>query len=242
MIAAGGVFLLVGWLAPMPPAREKPAPAPATAPPGDSGEGRTSREAPHGAGWGSRTEIVSRERDSGDKLMWTMAIVAFVLVGFSQCRSRNVRDFGISLPTVEATEPPVPTTIVESDEGRRAAAADAALATPRESQASIAAHQSNNPWRDVRIEQLVEQGSLRRATMRDYEAWIADGGEAPQRAMIEDPFETASAQARFLLQVYFVEGPVSIPEPLYGPRAVTFLVPRGMPRPTGEAGTPKSST
>ena len=92
VIAAGGVFLLVGWLAPMPPAQEKPPAAATPAPP---------HEPMEGSAWGARTEIVAPERDSGSKLVWTVAIAAIVLLSFSQCRSRHERDFGIDLTSVD---------------------------------------------------------------------------------------------------------------------------------------------
>ena len=39
-----------------------------------------ARESLAGSGWGPRTEIVVPEREPGSKLVWTMAIVAFVLI------------------------------------------------------------------------------------------------------------------------------------------------------------------
>jgi hypothetical protein len=92
VIAAGGVFLLVGWLAPIPPAAIKaPSAAPASA---------------DAVGWGPRTEVAASERESGSKLVWTLAIVAFVLISVSQCRSRNARGFKLDFTSVEAVAPP----------------------------------------------------------------------------------------------------------------------------------------
>jgi hypothetical protein len=78
VLAAGGVFLLVGWLAPMPPAAAKqaaPPPPPAvSARLGDSG-------------W--RAAEASDDRDPrSSRLAWTMAIAAVVLITVSHCRSR----------------------------------------------------------------------------------------------------------------------------------------------------------
>ena len=80
VIAAGGVFLLVGWLAPMPPAAAKP-PAPEPSVPafavGDSGwrpVPRVEREAPR------------------NRLAWTVAIAAGVLFTVSHCRARYLSD------------------------------------------------------------------------------------------------------------------------------------------------------
>jgi uncharacterized membrane protein len=111
VIAAGGVFLLVGWLAPMPPAAAKRPPMTPAA--GGVHGAAPEREVPDSVGWGPRTEVVASVRESGSKLVWTLAILAFVLIGFSQCRSRYVREFGVGTtsvapfarPTAVATEP-----------------------------------------------------------------------------------------------------------------------------------------
>jgi hypothetical protein len=82
---------------------------------------------------------------------------------------------------------------------------------------------------------LVNQGKLRRATMSDYERWRANGGPAPRGSVMEDPFESGSRE-RFLFKTYVVQGSMTIPDGLNGAHAVTFLVPRGAPRPTGNPG------
>jgi uncharacterized membrane protein len=109
VIAAGGVFLLVGWLAPMPPAPEKPAAAvpeaASAAAPGAPDDEHHSSEAPR-TGWGSRTEIVSSDREPNNKLVWTMAIVAFVFITFSQCRGQGERGIELDFTSVEAVDPP----------------------------------------------------------------------------------------------------------------------------------------
>jgi len=229
VIAAGGVFLLVGWLAPMPPAAAKKEPPvmPAAA---QAHSAVPEREAPDAVGWGSRTELVAGERESGSKLVWTLAIVAFVLISLSQCRSRYLREFAMNSTSVEAVAPPAMVSIVESNSQYPQTVVANATAAVAE------AYQSTNPWKNEQIELLVEQGSLRRATMRDLEEWIASGGPAPRKSVMEDPFQARNAGERFLLQVYIVQAPIAMPEPLYGAHAVTFIVPRGMPRPSGEMG------
>jgi len=234
VMAAGGVFLLVGWLAPMPPAAEKPpaAAAPPVAKTFDPGDSQVSPEAPadelpERAGWGTRTEIVASERETGSKFVWTLAIVAFVLISASQCRSRYVREFGTGFTSVEAIDPPMPTTIIASDAGQ----AVAAIAAAAESVESGTDATARGP-----IEMLLAQGRLKRATMRDYEDWIAAGGVASRRPVIEDPSGSDGTGESFLLQVYVVQAPIRFSEPLYGEQAVTLIVPRGIFRPVGEAG------
>jgi hypothetical protein len=240
VIAAGGVFLLVGWLAPMPPAAGKVAPkaaetAPSTAavsapmeaePASPSSSSQTSFESP-----GGERHDVFKWRDSADadhsrgsssKLAWTVAIAAIVLITFSQCGSRHSRPFGFAMAPPETHSPEQSSPVIVADvyEGRPPADAVAA---------------SSNPWLDARIAAMVAQGRLRPLTMREYENWLAEGGTAPRRPVLEDPYQEQTGE-RFLLNVYFVEAPIDLGGPLYGPRAVTLLVPRGIPRPTGDPG------
>ncbi len=138
VIAAGGVFLLVGWLAPMPPASEAPppkaptresAPAPQTPapraaakaspevvviPPGSAGGGLDMPE----SYWQAHPRPPARrKRDSTDRLAWTIAIVVFILFGFSRCSSMWQHPFRQAfspaiVPSVEPLQPdprmPVP--------------------------------------------------------------------------------------------------------------------------------------
>jgi hypothetical protein len=111
---------------------------------------------------------------------------------------------------------------------------DAATTAAPVVQATPAMSNSPNrrdPWKDERLMQLVNQGKLRRATMSDYEQWRSSGGPATRRSVMEDPFG-----GRFLFQMYVVQGSMTIPDGLNGAHAVTFLVPRGAPRPTGNPG------
>jgi len=100
VIAAGGVFLLVGWLAPMPPARpdeprESPSPAtpPSTAPSAGSAQTRAAQGTPGEmqmpeSYWHTRQQPPQRERKSSDRFAWTIAIVAITLITMSQCGTR----------------------------------------------------------------------------------------------------------------------------------------------------------
>ena len=88
VIAAGGVFLLVGWLAPMPPPEPK-APEPLQ-------RGHDPRESTAAAP--ARQWRAAPPKSSGDysgKFAWTVAIVGIVLITLSQCGSRHSRDLGI---------------------------------------------------------------------------------------------------------------------------------------------------
>ena len=107
VIAAGGVFLLVGWLAPMPPARgsdekaepDPPRPAgPVPASPGKSGA-PAAQHAPQAADamqipdayWQARRKSPAHAPKSSDRFAWTVAIVAITLITLSQCGTRLFR-------------------------------------------------------------------------------------------------------------------------------------------------------
>jgi hypothetical protein len=94
VIAAGGVFLLVGWLAPMPPAATSPAaPAPKAAP-------VAAPQAVH-----------AEADDSARRFAWTIAIAAIVLLTLSQCGSRlfpgGLKDPAFAPPVAVEPERPV---------------------------------------------------------------------------------------------------------------------------------------
>ncbi len=108
VIAAGGVFLLVGWLAPMPPAAPvveppapapTPAPAPATAAPSAAAPSaaapvlqsqNTGRNPEHQ--YAARRVV--REQDSGRKFAWTVALVTIVLLTLSRCGPELIENTG----------------------------------------------------------------------------------------------------------------------------------------------------
>jgi hypothetical protein len=80
VIAAGGVFMLVGWLAPMPPARpEPPAPPP---PPTPARATMQHHRAPDHAA------AKVKDDDMSGKFAWTVTIAALVLITYSQCHGR----------------------------------------------------------------------------------------------------------------------------------------------------------
>jgi hypothetical protein len=78
VIAAGGVFLLVGWLAPIPPPAAKPAPA----------EPAAARSALGDSGWRPAAGRSDRAQPRTNRLAWTVAIAAAVLFTVSHCRAR----------------------------------------------------------------------------------------------------------------------------------------------------------
>jgi hypothetical protein len=78
VIAAGGVFLLVGWLAPIPPAAAKPPEPAEPAPPAWSRD----------TGWRPVSEPRESDHKPSSKLAWTVAIAAAVLFTMSHCRAR----------------------------------------------------------------------------------------------------------------------------------------------------------
>jgi uncharacterized membrane protein len=117
---------------------------------------------------------------------------------------------------------------------RAAAAVSPARAAPRES-ANVSALSRDNPHRDDRLQPLVAEGKLRRATMSDYDEWRAAGGSPPRMTVMEDPFESETS-GRFLFKMYVVQSAMTFPEGLYGAHAATFIVPRGVARPTGNPG------
>jgi uncharacterized membrane protein len=110
VIAAGGVFLLVGWLAPMPPGRkdEEPEPLPDAAAkrrsvPGDvapamknsgSPPPREALELPP-AYWQSRRDNTPERRDnSWNQFAWILAVTAIILMAVSQYHRSHAFTFG----------------------------------------------------------------------------------------------------------------------------------------------------
>ena len=82
------------------------------------------------------------------------------------------------------------------------------------------------------LDRLVEMGRLRLATQRDIDAWV-DAASAPYRRF--DP--SMKVEAPFTGRgTYVVLGAMEIPGGLYGAHSVTFLVPDGVPMPSGNPG------
>ena len=134
VIAAGGVFMLVGWLAPMPPARKEPPPQPAPPPPTAAMPGHRPRPA---------TTDKVKDDDMSGKFAWTVTVAALVLITVSQCRSRDGRDFDFGNPTTYLDpEPAAPGQEVRVEEAAEdaasAAVAEIAPADVEESSAEAA--------------------------------------------------------------------------------------------------------
>jgi hypothetical protein len=84
---------------------------------------------------------------------------------------------------------------------------------------------------DKGIEELLRAGQLRRATMGDYQSWLAvNGGQTPQI-----PVHSLSSSSE-LFRAYVVLQSMTSPADLYGANLVTLIVPRGVPRPQGNPG------
>lgn len=82
------------------------------------------------------------------------------------------------------------------------------------------------------LDRLVQEGRLRVATQRDLDAWV-EAASAPYRRFdpsmkVEIPFTGRDT--------YVVLGPMEIPGGLYGAHSVAFLVPDGVPMPSGNPG------
>jgi len=99
VIAAGGVFMLVGWLAPMPPARKEPAPRPEPPPPSAAMQGHRPRPP---------SVEKKKDDDMSGKFAWTVTVAALVLITVSQCRSRDGRDFDFGNPVTHLDLEPAP--------------------------------------------------------------------------------------------------------------------------------------
>lgn len=82
------------------------------------------------------------------------------------------------------------------------------------------------------LDRLMDMGLLRLATASDLDAWV-NAASAPYRrfdpSLKVDPPSGASG-------TYVVLGPMEIPGGLYGAHSAAFLVPPGVPMPTGHLG------
>ena len=131
VIAAGIVFLLVGWLAPMPPAAPLPPKrpdnerlSPTTSGPTRPGPKPDSSAAAHlqvgqsrpndSASGAAPVPSAALEFDRGDRIIWTVTILALLVVALAQCESmrRNFR-----------SQPPAPAPRVATPAPRQAVAA-----------------------------------------------------------------------------------------------------------------------
>jgi len=92
VIAAGGVFMLVGWLAPMPPAPEKPQEKPSVKSPATPAQPAGTLYAEWQLQQRARREGPAVEKvkddDMSGKFAWTVTIAALVLITYSQCDGR----------------------------------------------------------------------------------------------------------------------------------------------------------
>ena len=126
VIAAGIVFLLVGWLAPMPPAAPLPPKrpdnerlSPTTSGPTRPGPKPDSSAAAHlqvgqsrpndSASGAAPVPSAALEFDRGDRIIWTVTILALLVVALAQCESmrRNFRSQPPA-PAPRVATPPAP--------------------------------------------------------------------------------------------------------------------------------------
>ena len=143
VIAAGGVFMLVGWLAPMPPARKEPPPRPLPPPPTAAMKSDRPRQAP-------AAEKV-KDDDMSGKFAWTVTVAALVLITVSQCRSRDGTDFDFANPVTHLDlEPaPAPRPEVVAAEAAETAAAAAAIESAPAAVEDPAADATCDLWADL---------------------------------------------------------------------------------------------
>lgn len=82
------------------------------------------------------------------------------------------------------------------------------------------------------LDALLAQGLLRHATGRDLDAWV-EAASAPYRRFdpglkVDRPTGASG--------IYVVQGPMRFPTGLYGAHSASFLLPAGVPLPTGNPG------
>ena len=82
------------------------------------------------------------------------------------------------------------------------------------------------------LDALLAQGLLRRATVQDLDAWV-EAASAPYRRFdpglrVDRPTGASG--------IYVVQGPMRFPTGLYGAHSASFLLPAGLPMPTGNPG------
>lgn len=83
------------------------------------------------------------------------------------------------------------------------------------------------------IEDAVHRGALRNATLADLDAWYAAIDQAYPLAANQDAPKTRMSST---FRKYVVLKPFTYPPGLYGGNSVSFLIPKGVPKPEGNPG------
>lgn len=107
--------------------------------------------------------------------------------------------------------------------------AESRPARPRGDAAPVpaAADPTAPPPGDRGLQQLVQQGKLRPATVADYNRWVAK----------DKPLGSSSAPSgTYLRRTYLVTGPMTFPAGLHGAHMATFILLPGVPFPHGDPG------
>jgi hypothetical protein len=90
-----------------------------------------------------------------------------------------------------------------------------------------------NPGRPIAgqrgIIQLIAEGKLRKATREDIDAWVEKASEKYKRLSPDLKVE----HHMMLFRTYVVLKPVTLPDGMYGAHSAAFIVPQGIPAPTG---------
>jgi uncharacterized protein YecT (DUF1311 family) len=82
------------------------------------------------------------------------------------------------------------------------------------------------------LDLLVEQGKIRPATQADIDAWVAKASEPYKRL---NPDLKVPVRMR-VGRTYVVLQPIELPNGLHGGHARSFIIPAGVPQPSGSAG------
>src|SRR5688572_7666492 len=238
VIAAGGVFLLVGWLAPMPPGSEPASTpqAPATpsqaAEPGQRAEAAAGYAASTAAAGGSlelpqsysqsRPQAAPRviSEPGSHRLGWAIAMAAVVLITLSQCRGHrpafvNSPPSGGSNEALQIIEA-LPERMAPPESGTHEDVETAALA--------------EDP-----LSGLLQEGAIIRASAADIEMWSEVAGlQEPYLRIVDYPATREAGEVR--LRVFLVQSEIEFPEGLQGQYRATFLVPENVSMPGGDPG------
>ncbi len=265
VIAAGGVFLLVGWLAPMPPKMEKPASA---------ARNNDHRRGQRRTGWtfGALVAIAAflyvYRDDAGDLVRVTQeSVPASALESIPPEPDAMVSPLAQPEATGEgpAADPPASDAVaVVETEGALPPAAEVVPVAPARAAPSEPRRWVPPPTVDANgvrtytqysypqaneaeapqvaalsdamdVDQLLRLGVLRRATPRDVEAWIAASGVTDRESLHLDMLDPSTGN-QYVFRTYVVTREMTFPEGLYGANSATFIVPRNVPRPYGNPG------